>query len=433
MTNPLQATGELQALQCTKLRALLSALTPGNRFYTDRLPTEGFDLSALTLDGFSANVGFTTRDEWTRDQLDHPPFGTNLTFPLERYSRLCRTTGTTGTPMFWLDTAETWSAMLDNWARVFEAAGVTAGSRVFFAFSFGPFLGFWTAFESASRIGCLCIPGGALSTEGRLDVLAQTGADVLCCTPTYAIHLGQARDRIGLEASGFGVRKVIVAGEAGGSLPAVRERMIRLWNGAGIFDHHGMTEVGPVSYACPAEPGVLHVMESSYLAEVVSLVSGEPVAAGGRGELVLTTLDRVGSPLLRYRTGDIVCADRLDPCPCGSRELRLCGGIVGRKDEMVTIRGVNVFPSAVDDIVRSFEGIHEYEAEIRSDGALQEIRLTIEIDRDRRDAEAVCRGLEMRFRAALSLRVPVTPVEPGRLPRYELKARRWKRTEVGNE
>jgi phenylacetate-CoA ligase len=263
--------------------------------------------------------------------------------------------------------------------------------------------------------------------------MADTRASVLCCTPTYALHLAVVRDHLGFEASRLNVQTLIVAGEAGGSLPAVRERLTRLWNGARVVDHHGMTEVGPVSYECPAEPGVLHVMESSYLAEVVEPDSDAPVAPGATGELVLTTLDRIASPLLRYRTGDIVCADRREPCACGSHEMRLLGGIRGRTDEMITIRGVNVFPSAVDDIVRSVDGVVEYEVEIQSKDTMQELRLSVEVNPDHPTADRVPKMIEQKFRSVLSLRVPVRRAMPGTLPRYEMKARRWKHSGEGHE
>ena len=204
--------------------------------------------------------------------------------------------------------------MLGSWCQVFEAAGVTAADRIYFAFSFGPFLGFWTAFEAGLRIGSLCLPGGGLSSAARLRNLIDQQATVLCCTPTYAIHLGQVAQREGIDLSQSAIRTIIVAGEPGGSLPAVRQTVAEAWNGARLFDHHGMTEVGPVTFECSEHPGWLHVVEESYLAEIVNLESGETVAPGETGELILTTLGRTGSPLIRYRTGDLVKAVVQERC-----------------------------------------------------------------------------------------------------------------------
>ncbi|UCD52575.1 MAG: hypothetical protein JSW27_08040 [Phycisphaerales bacterium] len=395
--------------QTQALRALCQELVPSNAFYAPRLRDAGLDLATMTLEDFTAQMPVTTRAEWTRDQVEHPPFGTNLTYAVHRYIRFCRTSGSTGRPMIWLDTREAWDAMLDNWIRVFNAAGVVDPQRVFFAFSFGPFLGFWTAYEAATKAGHLCIPGGGLSSAARLRLMLETQPQVLCCTPTYAIRLAHVAEAEGIDLGKINVKVIIVAGEPGGSIPATRDHISEHWQGARVFDHHGMTEVGPVSYECPAEPGVLHVMEDAFYPEVVD------------DELILTTLRRSGSPLLRYRTGDVVSAERRSPCACGTAELCLLGGILGRKDDMTVIRGVNVFPSAVEEIVRSAGGVDEYRVELFAKNDQAQLKVVIEAQ----NGTATCRDLERRFQQALFLRVPVELATPGSLPRYEMKAKRW--------
>jgi phenylacetate-CoA ligase len=403
----------IQEQQTSLLRQLLSEVASGNPFYRDRIEAAGIDPSAVTLESFTVKMPLTTRDEWTADQLAHPPFGTNLTYPVDRYVRFCRTSGSTGKAMTWLDTRGGWDAMLDSWARVYEAAGVREPHRVFFAFSFGPFLGLWTAYDAAVKLGHLCIPGGGLSSVARLNLMMDTEAEVLCCTPTYAIRLAQVAEENGIDLKKSAIKAIIVAGEPGGSIPSTRELISRSWNGARVYDHHGMTEVGPVTYECPAEPGVLHVMEDAFFAEILE------------EELVLTTLKRPGSPLLRYRTGDVVSADRRSPCACGSHELCLLGGILGRKDDMVVVRGMNVFPSAVEGVVRAIEGVEEYRVEVSSVDGLAEMKILIES----RDGDAVKGVLEDKLQAALFLRIPVERVESGSLPRFEMKAARWIRNE----
>ncbi len=395
--------------QTRALRSLCQALVPDNRFYTDTLKATGLDLASMTLSDFTAHMPLTTRLQWTQDQLDHRPYGTNLTYPLDRYIRFCRTSGSTGHPMTWLDTRETWDAMLDNWIRVFQAAGVTDPTRIFFAFSFGPFLGFWTAYEAATKAGHLCIPGGGLSSEDRLRLLMDTQAEVLCCTPTYAIRLAHVAEELGIDLTDTNIKFIVVAGEPGGSIPATRDHISEHWHGARVFDHHGMTEVGPVTYECPAEPGVLHVMEDAYFPEVLD------------DELVLTTLKRPGSPLLRYRTGDIVSAERRTPCACGTHELALLGGILGRKDDMTVIRGINIFPSAVEEIVRRQGKIDEYRVEIFTQNDLAAMKVIIESA----GGETVRRQLEKQFQRAMFLRIPVELAPANSLPRYEMKAKRW--------
>jgi phenylacetate-CoA ligase len=424
----------LRAGQWTRLQALLQVVRASNAFQRGRLARLGEDAWVPpSLEAFSDGTPFTTKAELVADQLAHPPFGTNLSFPLAAYTRCHQTSGTTGTPLRWLDTPANWEALTDCWSEVFRAAGVGQGDRVFFAFSFGPFIGFWMAFAAAERLGCLCLPGGGLSTAGRLRTLLDLQATVICCTPTYALHLAAAAEREGLDLRRSAVRRVMVAGEPGGSIPATRARIEQAWPGARVADHHGMTEVGPVTYECPAQPGVLHVMEHGYLAEVVDPASGKPVSAGQRGELVLTTLVRDGSPLLRYRTGDLVrprfapAQLEVAPCRCGRSELALEGGILGRVDDMVIVRGVNVFPSAVDDVVRRFPEVVEYQVQVRQPGGLAEMTVEIEPAAGCIDPAALARRVEDALQVAFSLRVPVTFVPPDTLPRYEMKARRWVR------
>jgi phenylacetate-CoA ligase len=316
--------------------------------------------------------------------------------------------------------------MVESWAEILRAAGARAGDRVYFAFSFGPFIGFWLAYESAARIGCLCIPGGGLSSAARLRAITDNGIDIVCCTPTYAMRLAEValEERIDLHTGR--VRLLVVAGEPGGSIPAVRARLEELWPGAKVFDHHGMTEVGPVTYECPKRPGVLHVLESVFYAEVVDPAKGRPVQAGGIGELVLTTLGRVGSPVLRYRTGDLVKGQMSEkPCACGRYEMALEGGILGRTDDMVVVRGVNVYPSAVDEIVRGHDDVIEYQVELSVDRAMPEISLQIEPSPQCADVAGLVRELERSFETALALRVPITTVASGTLPRFDMKSRRW--------
>src|SRR5947207_13409564 len=346
--------------QLQQLGRLLAALVPANPFYTKKFSRAGVTARVASLEEFTEQFPFTTKEEVAADQRAAPPFGTNLTFPLERYTRFHQTSGTTGTPLRWLDTPESWSWMVESWTGIFRAANVTASDLVFFAFSFGPFIGFWLAYEAAQQIGCLCIPGGGLGSAARLRVMIDNGATILCCTPTYALRLAEvaAEEKIDLRAAR--VKTIIVAGEPGGSILALRTRLQELWHGARVFDHHGMTETGPVTHECAKQPGVLHLLEPAYLAEVIDPASGKPAGPGQNGELVLTTLGRIGSPLLRYRTGDVV-KPALRPCLCGRQTLALEGGILGRTDDMIIVRGVNIFPSGFEDIIRACGEVVEYQ------------------------------------------------------------------------
>jgi phenylacetate-CoA ligase len=264
----------------------------------------------------------------------------------------------------------------------------------------------------------------------RLQSILDLRATTLCCTPTYALHLAAVAAKEGIDLRRSQVKTLSVAGEPGGSIPATRARLQELWPGARIYDHHGMTEVGPVSYECPARPGVLHVISRAFIAEVVDPATGQPVGPGETGELILTNLGRTGSPLLRYRTGDLVklstLNSQLSTCSCGSPDLALEGGILGRVDDMIVVRGVNVYPSAVEEIIRRVGGVAEYQVRVSQRQALAELTVTVEPE-----SAGLAPGLAARlaaaFESSLALRVPVVLAAPGSLPRFESKARRWTR------
>ena len=401
-----------------RLRDLLATVESSNPFYRGKWG-ETLPLPE-SLSDFVQRYPFTRKEELVANQAENPPYGTNLTFPQASYIRLHQTSGTSGKPLRWLDTSESWAAMCEDWREVFEQAGLTTGDRVLFAFSFGPFLGFWLAFEAAQHMGALCIAGGGMSSALRLRVLLENRCTVLCCTPTYALHLAEELNREGLDPKNSDVRLIVVAGEPGGSVPAVRARLSEAWNGARVFDHHGMTEVGPVTYEHPERPGSLVVMERSFFAEVVEPTTGRSVPEGSTGELVLTTLRRTGMPLIRYRTGDLVKATRILDGASGKNLLVLEGGILGRVDDMVVVRGVNVYPAAIDEIVRSLCGTAEYRVSFDTRPALPELSIEVESS-----AETAVQ-LEARFKQVLSLRIPALAVSEGSLPRFEMKAKRWR-------
>lgn len=421
---PLGRAG-LRAHQFACLEQLLAAIVPANPFYTRKLADIGGRFTSL--EDYVTRAPFTSKQELAEDQLRNPPYGANLTYPLTQYTRQWQTSGTSGQPMRWLDTDESLSWMLDSWEIVYRSAGVTPEDRVFFAFSFGPFLGFWTAYEAAGRMGCLCLPGGGMSSSARIRAILDSEMTVLCCTPTYAMRLAEVAAEDGVDLSRSKIRCIIVAGEPGGGIPSTRARIESLWPGAKLVDHHGMTEVGPASYECPERTGVLHVIESAYIAEVLAPSSSEAVGPGEAGELVLTNLGRFGSPLLRYRTGDLVKPGAAGRCACGTWDMALEGGILGRCDDMVVVRGVNIFPSAVEEVIRSCGGVAEFCVESRTVRSLTELVVQIEPEPQASDTSELVGRLEAALRDAFGLRIAVTTAGPGELPRFEMKARRWRK------
>ena len=417
---PLIDRVRLRSNQWRKLRSIVLNLATTDSFYGKKIREWQLKVSRLNrVEDFIAQVPFTTKADIQADRLAHPPFGTNLTRAISQYTRFCQTSGTsTGMPMAWVDTPESWDAMLKCWQRVFDAAALVKGQdRIFFAFSFGPFLGFWTAYEAAAK-DYLIIPTGGMSSQARLEAMARYGATVLCCTPTYALRLGELIGPLsGVERTDLRIHKIIVAGETGGSVPEVRKRLEELW-GARIFDHHGMTEVGPVSYETEDMPRQLVVMEEAYLAEIVDPQTGIEVADGECGELILSTLDRTACPLLRYRTGDWVKKK------IHRGRLVLEGGILSRVDDMIVVRGVNIYPSAIEAVVRQFPEVVEYMVEQRKVDAMDEIELVVEMDGHA--AKPLLKRLEAKLKDTFSLRISVRLAEPNSLPRHEFKAKRWR-------
>lgn len=417
----------LASSQLAQLRQLLSFTAQHNPFYRAKWQAAEVTPELSNLDDL-ARLPLTNKAELVRDQELAPPFGSNLAYPLERYTRYHHTSGTTGRPLRWLDTPESWDWMVDRWLEIYSAAGVTPSDRIAFTFSFGPFLGFWLAFEAGTRLGALCLPGGGLSSLARVRLMLENQATVLCCTPTYAIRLAEAARAEGIPLRPGCPKTIIVAGEPGGSIPATRALLESLWPGARVFDHHGMTETGPVTFECPARPGFLHVMETGFRAEILDPATGRPVETGAVGELILTNLGRTGSPLIRYRTGDLVNADPSTAqsiCACGRPDLALAGGITGRIDDMVIVRGVNIFPSAVEHLLRSCEGVAEYQVRVRREGALTELNVLIEPMPACPDVPALVDRVRKSFQTAFNLRIAVQAVEMGTLPRFEMKAQRW--------
>ncbi|MFQ5495831.1 MAG: phenylacetate--CoA ligase family protein, partial [Phycisphaerae bacterium] len=368
---------------------------------------------------------FTTRAEIQQDQVDHPPYGTNLTYPLDRYNRLHQTSGSSSrVPLRWLDTPEAWDWWRRCWAILWRGAGLRAQDRIIVPFSFGPFVGWWGAYDSAVAMGNFTLPAGGMTTVARLYYLLDHKITFVCCTPTYALRMAEVSAEQGLDIKSSAVRGLIVAGEPGGNIPGTRSRIESVW-GARVFDHGGLTEIGPWGFECVETPGGQHVIESEFIIEVIDPRTGDAVPEGRPGEMVLTNLGRPGSPLIRYRTGDQVVMIRRR-CACGRWFAWLDGGILGRIDDMLVIRGNNVFPSAVEDIVRRFHEVAEFA--LRADHGATLARLEIDLEPlPGANVDGLAERVAGTIRDRLHFRPVVRLVEAGSLPRFEGKGRRFVR------
>ena len=401
----------LAEYQLQRLNGLLDQILPANELYADKLAGQRRPLTSLAQ---LRDWPFTYKEELIAADRGNE-LGANLTFPLERYARLHQTSGTRGRPLVVLDTAEDWQWWLEGWQYVLDAADVAPGDRVLMAFSFGPFIGFWSAYDAIALRGSLLIPTGGLNSAARLQLARTARANVLCCTPTYALHLIEIAEQHQIDTTTLGIRIIIVAGEAGGSVPAIRSR-IEAGFQATLVDHAGATEVGPWGYGDAAGLG-LYVNEAEFIAEFLSLKTGEPAAEGELAELVLTTLGRAGSPVIRYRTGDLVRRSR--PVDSANRFAFLEGGVLSRADDMLVIRGVNIFPSSIDQILRSFPEVVEYRMTAYKAQAMDQ--LAIEIEDRLEQSQRVADELQLR----LGLKIEVKCVPLGSLPRSEAKGKRF--------
>ena len=414
----------LRVLQFQKLQELLRVVAGHNQFYTRKWRKAGLEPGDIKSLSDICKLPFTNKSELMQAQEEAPPFGTNATFAEGAYTRVHQTSGTTGTPLRVVDTQESWEWWGRCWGHVLRGAGVTAEDRLFLPFSFGPFIGFWAAVEGAKQLGALMIPGGGWDSLQRLHMMRDLGATVICCTPTYALRLAEIAREQHFDLRSIPVRALVHAGEPGANVARTKARIESAW-GAKCFDHAGASEVGAHSFECELQPGGIHIIESEFIAEVIDTSTGEEVPSGETGELVITNLGRPGFPVIRYRTGDLVRLN-LTLCACGRTFARFDGGLLGRSDDMVTIRGVNVYPTAIENVIRQFPAVDEFQITVKTLQEMHDLEVQIEVISGH-DPEGIRNHVEQALYRALSLRPTVLLAEPGSLARFEMKAKRFRR------
>ena len=412
----------LEALQIEKLCSMLEQIYGRNRFYTDKLDAAGIHPDSIqTLDDLK-RLPLTSKSELVQAQSDALPFGSNTTFEESAYSRFHQTSGTTGTPLRVLDTPESWDWWGRCWGYVLAGAGLTENDRLFVPFSFGPFIGFWAAVEGSQNINAMMIPGGGRDSLQRLHLMKELGATAMCCTPTYALRLAEVAQESSFDLSEIPLRTLIHAGEPGANVPATKARIESVWN-AKCYDHAGASEIGAHSFECELQPNGTHVTESEFIVEVLNPETLEPVPAGEQGELIITNLGRIGYPVIRYRSGDLVVLNQ-QKCTCGRSYARFEGGVLGRADDMVVVRGINVFPSAVENLVRQCESVEEFRITVTTEREMGNLAIELELSKNA-NPESVRKTVDQEIQNELSLRPEITLVPSGSLPRFEMKAKRF--------
>ena len=414
---------ELAMLQFKKLETLLGKVFVSNPFYKEKFKQHGIHPQDIRHPDDLLKLPFTIKREFEENQEKNPPFGTNLTEPLENYVQYHQTSGTTGKPLKFLDTKESWEWRGKVACHILKGAGVTRGDRILFPFNFGPYTAFWIMYEGAYQLGILIIPTGGWNSLQRLECMIVNKATVIPTTPTYALALADTAREHGIDLASSSVKSLLLSGEPGALVPQVREKLQRIW-GARCFDYIGLTEVGTWGFQCTEEPNGVHILDSEFIAEIVEPGTGLPVPEGETGELILTNLGRACMPSIRYRTGDLVKIKK-GLCLCGRTFRVLEGGVLGRKDEMIIIRGVNVFPNVLANVIESYiQPGDNYRIEVYRKRGIDEIAIQLEMKEEGKE-EVIPKAIQGEIKTKLNLRIEVETVPKGTLPKSDYKAKRF--------
>ena len=416
----------LEALQLAKLRRQVAWAADRSPWFKRTL--EGVDPDRLQSLSDLRGLPMLTREDWMNSQAEHPPYGELPAIGGEGAIRIHTTSGTTGRmPLRALDSRKDWAWIAEMWAYGIWGCGIRPEDTAYIAFGYGSFIGFWGLHYAMEKMGVLNVPGGAQPTDARVRQIIDFGATVVASTPTYALRLAQEASVLGIDLPASGVERLILSGEPAGSIPQTKALIEEQW-GAKAYDTAGMTEIGTIMvFECDHQPGGTHIIEDHVIEEVIDPVTLEPVAYGERGERVVTSFGRGAIPLFRYRTGDLVCKVPASRCTCGRGFDIYEGGILGRVDDMKIIRGTNVYPRAIEAIVREFSEVDEFQTVITREGVRDEITLRVELKPDWNADGWDGLSEDLRKRLALShegLNFRIERADAGELPRFELKAKR---------
>lgn len=377
-------------------------------------------------------VPVVTKEELRRTQAAHPPFGDYLCVDESEVFHVHGSSGTTGRPTAFGISRDDWRAIANEHARILWGMGIRPSDTVFIASFFSLYMGSWGALIGAERLGARVFPfgAGAVGQTRRAVVwLREMRPTALYSTPSYALHLAEVAADMGVDAKEFGLRTLFFSGEPGASIPSIRGKIERLYGGR-VFDAGSMAEISPWMNLgeSAARVGML-VWQDVVYCEVCDPTTYRRVPYGAEGTPVYTTLHRRSQPMVRLVSGDLTRWES-GPSPCGRTYPILPRGIYGRIDDMFTIRGENVYPSAIDEVVVSLPGYGgEHRIVIARQEAMDELVVQVEYDETTRAAgepavEVLRRRGEAELRTVLGVGAKVVPVPPGTLERTEFKARR---------
>ena len=420
---------KLRALQLKKFQSIFRWTYENSRFHRPLYDKAGITPSDIREFKDIRHVPKVEKSMFRSIQCKDPfPYGDCLCLPLEEVSNFRQTSGTTGQPVYQADSMQDWDWWAESWAFILWAQGYRPSDRVFIPFGYNIFVAFWAVHYAAEKIGCEVVPGGVLDTQARILKIQELKATALMGTPTYMLGMADtAKNKVGIDPRTLGIRRITCAGEPGASVPATKKRMEEAWN-AKVFDHAGATEIGAWSYECLDQPGGMHVNDALFLVEIEDIVTGEIIdEPGRRGKMIITAFDRMAMPCVRFDSKDVIEWDA-NPCSCGRTFRLIKGGVLGRVDDITKVRGVLLSPVAIEDVVRSIEGLDdEYEVVVDKLGEADTITLKVELlPGNEKNAAQIEDQLRHQLRLKTNLAYSIEFHDLGSLPRYALKARRFK-------
>jgi len=367
----------------------------------------------------------TDKEELRKYQeIDPFPYGGVLGIPIENVTTFRQTSGTTGKPVYVPESYESWQWRIEVWCHILYMAGFRPHHRVFLPFGYNVYVAFWEGHYASEKLGCEVVPGGALDTKGRIYKIIEIKANAMLNTPTYGLHIAEEAKKMGIDPASFNIERMLCAGEP---MPtATRKRLEELYH-CHVFDHIGGTEPCAWAGMCEAKEG-LHIIEPFFLVEILDRETlQKEVKEGDIGVAVVTPLGRRSFPLIRFNTKDLVVKGK-SSCSCGRTSQKI-GEVVGRIDDLRKIRGVLFSPKTVEEVIRQqFQEVEEFEIVVERKGLMDVILLRAEVHPqlplESIEQTKVRLGESLKIATNLSFIVIMEP--PGSLPRYTLKAKRFK-------
>ncbi len=420
---------KLRILQLKKFRRIFKWAYEHSRFHRALYDSAGIASQDIRSFEDIRHVPVVEKSMMRTIQRKDPfPYGDALCVPLEDVSEFHQTSGTTGQPICQADTWQDWEWFAECWAYILWAQGYRPRDRVFIPFGYNVFVAFWSGHYGAEKIGCEVIPGGVLDTQARILKIQELKATAMMGTPTYILGMADvAKQKLKLNPAELTISKITCAGEPGAGIPSTKKRIETAW-GAKVFDHAGATEIGAWSYECAAQPGGMHVNDAFFLVEIEDVDTGEMIQdPGRRGKMIITALDRLAQPCIRFDAKDVIEWDSQN-CACGRTFRLIKGGVLGRTDDITKVKGVLLAPAAVEEVVRGIDGLgDEFEVLVDKVGHGDRIRLKVELVPGRENQKDRLESLLVdQLRLKTNLRYEIEIHAYGSLPRYEVKAKRFK-------